>query len=69
MERDPRGGERSALGPLGAERGMGPSTDRERSERDRERDRERDNRERERERPSDPKRVKNDRLKASGEFL
>ena len=72
MERDPRGGERSALGPLGAERGMVPSTDRERSERerlDRERDRERDNRERERERPSDPKRVKNDRLKASGEFL
>jgi len=69
VERDPRGGERSALGPLGAERGMGPSTDRERSERDRERDRERDNRERERERPSDPKRVKNDRLKASGEFL
>jgi len=68
VERDPRGGERSTLGPHGAERGMGPSTDRERSERER-LDRERDNRERERERPSDPKRVKNDRLKASGEFL
>jgi len=73
VERDPRGTERSGLGPLGVERGIVPSSDRERGERERlERERDRERLERERERTGDSrdqKRIKNDRIKNSGEFL